>query len=378
MNHLAIATAAVAAVLLAALAVDVQAQFGVPGRGDPFGGLVPVVPPATAPVKKDTPKDDVPEPSPEPVKPLPPGTIRVHLHDGSVITGILATDTIEVETQFGTLKVPVDKVLSFTPGLDSQTDRMANLKKLIEDLGATSYSDRDKAEKKLLAMGLVIRSELKRHQDDKNAERRNRVRKILTALNEMADEEEPEDGSDAEQQWRRLDTIVTEPFTLAGRIRQKQFELVSKYGKLNIRLADLQRVERPRAGRQSIRRTVAVGGTFIVPRQYKNSHITVKAGDRVIIRADGTLNMTPWGSSAMSTPEGAPNYGWYIANKIPSGALVMRIGNSGQPEKVGSKHTFTAKKSGTLQFGIGMNASYVNHNFPGAYSVKVTIEPGRK
>ena len=372
------------AVLVAAVCAadqSVLAQFEIPAGVDPFGGRavpVPAQPAATSPSqppKKDT-AEDV-EPEPEPVKPLPPGTIRVHLHDGSLITGILSNNTIDVETQFGTLTVPVDKIMSITPGLDSQTDRLENLKKLIESLGAMSYSERDKAEKKLLSMGLVIRSELKRYENDKNAERKNRVQKILAALNEMAEDEDPAELESTEQ-WRRLDTINTEPFMLAGRIKQKQFELASRYGKLNIRLADIKRVERPQAGRQTIRRTVAVAGSNIVPRQYKNSHIMVRAGDRVRIRADGTLNMTPWGSSAMSTPDGAPNYGWYISNKIPSGALVMRIGGSGQPEKVGSKHTFIAKKSGTLQFGIGMNSSYVNHNFPGTYNVKVSVEPGKK
>ncbi|MCG8584805.1 MAG: hypothetical protein MI757_08860, partial [Pirellulales bacterium] len=304
------------------------------------------------------------------------GTVRVHLHDGSMITGVLSNESIEVATQFGRLTVPVDKIMSFTPGLDSQTDRMELLKTLIEQLGDKSYSARDAAEKKLVLMGAKIRDELERHRKDENAERRNRIQKILAAIAEMEDEDEPIDGDNKDRQpWRRLDTVVTEPFTLAGTIEQKQFELASKYGKLNIALADIKRVERPRTGREAYRRNVSVAGTNIAPNRFKNSHISVQPGDRVSIRADGVLRMTPWGSSAVSTPDGAPNYGWYINGKIASGALVMRLGSNGQPEKVGSKHTFTAKKAGTLQFGIGMNSSYVNHSFPGNYNLKVSVQP---
>jgi hypothetical protein len=332
--------------------------------------------PAVKPADKKPAEEAAPFVPPEPEVPLPLGTVRVHLHDGSVITGILGDEFIEVETQFGSLKVPVDKITSFTPGLDSQTDRMESLKKLIEELGDKSYSTRDKAEKKLLMMGTKIRGELLLHRTDKNAERRNRVQKLLATIDEMAeDDPQPVENATNSQPWRRLDTVVTRPFTLAGRIQQKQFTLNSKYGKLNIALADIHRVERPRSGREAYRRSVEVAGTNIAPRQFKNSHVAVQVGDRVTIKSDGVLRMTPWGSSAVSTPDGAPNYGWYINAKIPSGALVMRVGNTGEVLKIGSKHSFTAKKAGTLHFGIGMNASYVNHSFPGAYNLKIRVQP---
>ena len=346
----------------------------------PLAQLTPVASPVGTPATEVPTKDnsDAPVPAVEPAEELPPGTVRVYLHDGSVITGILANKSIEVATKFGRLTVPVDQIVSFTPGLDSQTQRMEDLKKLIDQLGDSSYSARDTAEKQLLAMGLKIRNELEMYRNDKNAERKTRVQKILAAMADLEDDETPDDGNEKSQPWKRLDVVMTQPFTLAGRIDQKQFQLASKYGQLNIALADIQRVERPRRGRESYRRTVAVAGTNIVPRQYKNSNITIQAGDRITIKADGVLQMTPWGTGAMSTPEGAPNYGWFVNAKIPSGALVMRVGNNDQPIKVGSSYTFTAKKAGTLQFGIGMNSSYVNHSFPGTYNLKISVRPAGK
>ncbi len=357
---------------------------------DPFGPPAVATPPSRVPPKRttsDKPNDGelrnkvdaTTEPMPIIKKTFPPGTVRVHLHDGSMITGIFADKTIEVETEFGVLKVPLDQITSLTPGLDSQTGRMEMLKKLIEELGDKSYSVRDKAEKKLMLMGAKIREELERNRRDENAERRTRVQKILAAIDEL-EEDGPSigEGNGDSQPWRRLDTVVTQQFTLAGQIKQKEFELVSKYGKLKISLADIRRVERPSTARSSYRRSVEVAGTNIAPRQYKNSHIVVQAGDRVSIRADGVLKMTPWGSSAMSTPDGAPNYGWYINAKIPSGALVMRIGSKGTPTKVGSRHTFTATKAGTLYFAIGMNASQANSSFPGTYKLKVSVQPAGK
>src|SRR5690606_29459477 len=46
-------------------------------------------------------------------------TVRVYLMEGSVISGTFTVDALTVKTEFGTLEVPVEHVLSFTPGLDS-------------------------------------------------------------------------------------------------------------------------------------------------------------------------------------------------------------------------------------------------------------------
>ena len=48
----------------------------------------------------------------------------------------------------------------------------------------------------------------------------------------------------------------------------------------------------------------------------------------------------------MAGPDGAPNYGWYVPNQIPGGALVAKIGDKGTIFKVGRQMTFTAKNSG--------------------------------
>jgi hypothetical protein len=72
-----------------------------------------------------------------------------------------------------------------------------------------------------------------------------------------------------------------------------------------------------------------------------------------------------------------PNYGWYIPNQIPGGALCARIGEKGQPFKVGRSLTFVAKTSGTLQFAIGIQGEYAGegYQFPGEYKLKLRVDP---
>ena len=60
---------------------------------------------------------------------------------------------------------------------------------------------------------------------------------------------------------------------------------------------------------------------------------------------------------------------------FPAGCLVAKIGSNGKPFRIGSKTTFTAKKSGTIYFGVAMNSSYANQTFPGQYKVKTRVSP---
>lgn len=313
------------------------------------------------------------------VKPLGPKFIRLHLLDGSVLSGDLTVSEIIVDTQFGKLVVPIDKIRSLTPGLDSYPQVSEQISTTIENLGSDDYKTREQAHRDLSAMGPKIRGELEKHTGDENAEIKRHITEILKEFDEQAEEREDDDEGQAnEQEWIRQDTVVTTDFTAVGRISPAEFKVESKYGPLTVKLADIQRGERLQEnGRSEIRRSLSVPGATLASRGFKSSGIRVQAGDRVNVKSDGTIVMSPWGGNAMSTPEGMPNYGWYIQNQIPSGALIAKIGDKGSPFKVGRSTTFVAKTSGVLQFAIGMPAEYSNegYQFPGEYKLKIKVDP---
>jgi hypothetical protein len=317
---------------------------------------------------------DVPRPQPAP---LAPQFMRLHLLDGSVIGGDLSIKEIEVATPFGKLVVPIEKVRRFEPGLDSNAALSAQIDKLIKDLGSDDYKTREEAQKALTALGGKVRKELERYSGDENAEIKRRVGEILKALEEQAEEQAGEDESAAEQPWIRLDTVVTTDFTVLGKVSPPQFKIASKYGPLTIQLADVKLAEREVVIRESLQKSVSVDGTNLAQRTFKNTGIRVKPGDKITLRADGNIIMSPWGEGASSGPEGGRNYGWYVANQIPGGALVARVGDKGSIFMVGRQSTFVAKQSGVLQLAVGMQAQYANpgYQFPGQYSVKIKIDP---
>lgn len=343
----------------------------------------PTVParPAEAVEKPDAANGDEPaEPEPSgPAVPVNPRLIRLHLMDGSVISGELSVDEIIVDTEFGRLTVPVTSIRSLTPGLDSHPQLSGRVQELIEALASDDYKAREQAQKDLQAMGLPIRPILETHADDENAERKRRIAEILKQFAEIADQEsafDEEQESGGSDVWQKHDTVVTTRFTVAGKISPATFTVHSKYGPLTVRLADVKTASRELdSGSRSIRRAVSVSGENLVQRTFKTSGVTVQKGDKVSIVADGQIVMTPWGSNSFSGPEGAPNYGTYSGN-IFTGALVAKIGSGGTVFKVGSRHAFTADRAGALQFAVAMNPSYASrgYNFPGQYNVKVRVD----
>lgn len=306
-----------------------------------------------------------------------PRYLKLHLFDGSVITGDLSIAEITVDTQFGKLVVPVEKIRRFSPGLDSFPEVSAEIEGKIKLLGNDDYKTREQAHKDLSAMGIKVQRELEKFSADENAEIKRHVGEILKEFEEAAEENSDDDEGQAEQPWIRLDTVVTTDFTVVGKISPADFKINSKYGDLNVKLADVRMAERDAGTKESFRKNVSVAGENLAQRSFKSTSIRVQAGDKITFKAEGSIVMSPWGSNASSGPDGAPNYGWYIPNQIPGGTLVARIGDKGAVFKVGRQLTLTAKNSGVLQLAIGMQGDYAGegYQFPGEYRVKLRIDP---
>jgi hypothetical protein len=304
--------------------------------------------------------------------PTDPDVVTLTLADGSKISGKLTVNEIKVTTSFGVLTIPVSKLVSFAPGLDSREDFAAHVKSLIDRMGDPQYSNREQAEKALLAMGPGIKAEIQEHLEDKNAEKVKNLKSLLEKLGELTEDEEEAKA----RPITRKDMVVTNQFTAAGQISPGEFEVISKFGKLTVKLADIQSLQRPTQRESELFKTVKVDGSqHIVQKGVLNTKIQVERGDRVTIKADGSIVMSPWGSEYTSNPDGDGNqYGWYTPNDIPGGALLGKIGNNDKPFKIGSSSSFTAKKSGTLYLAIGMNPGQANSSFPGTYNVKIRIE----
>lgn len=353
---------------------EVQLKAQKPEVADPDDAADPAEKEKTdKPAKKEPEKAEVPEPKPDPVDPQ---MIRLFLMDGAVIAGKLSITEVAVETSYGNLSIPISSLKSFTPGLGSHPELLSKIDKSIESLGSPDFGERELAQKTILKIGLPAREALKRFADDRDTERRTRIKTILNELDEIKEEEdEGEEGKtfDRESMVQR-DTVETTEFTLVGKIVPKSFSIASPYGPLTVKLSDIRRAQRSAEDKPDVKKTVTVEGTHLVQRGSMNTRIKVEKGDKITVDASGSITMTPWGNQAVTTPDGAPNYGWYVPNEIPSGALIGRLGEKGNFFKLGSRGTITATASGTLELAVAMQQDYAQNQFPGRFNVKIVVK----
>jgi hypothetical protein len=313
--------------------------------------------------------------SPPPVAGAASSTIRLHLMEGSVVTGRLSIAAMTVETPYGKLEVPVNQIVSITPGLDSHPEERKRIGRLILQLGSNSAAERDAAQRTLTEMGHLIQPELARYASDEDAERRTRIQKILAELEEVDIDDDAD--SMAPRPWISQDTVETTMFTVVGRITPQTFQVQTQFGPLNVSINDIRRGERESEQKPEIRKSLAINGGHLVQLNMVSAGIRLNRGDKVNVTADGKLVMSPWGNNATSSPDGSEQFQWYIPNQIAGGTLVGRIGSSGKVFKIGSKSTFTAPRAGALYLGIAMNPQFASqdYSYPGEYNVKIRVNP---
>ncbi|MEM9416199.1 MAG: hypothetical protein AAGA29_12100 [Planctomycetota bacterium] len=309
---------------------------------------------------------------------LPEGTMRFHLMDGSILTGTLAIDALPVDTEFGRLVVPIDSILSFAPGLNAHPVLAQRIDTLIEQLASPNAAQRDVAQAELISFGPGLIDELLQHAEDPDDERKLRIAAVLEAFYDMQSDPMAFDdaGDEKGPSLTRLDQVVTDGFTIAGAIAIPTFEIQSKFGMLTVNLGDIESAGIVTTAIPEVRRTVEVTATDMTRVAEKNTGIRLNRGDRVVIRAEGQITMSPWGNNAIATPDGCGQCGNYAGN-IMMGSLLGRVGDSGSDILVGSNHTFTADRSGTFYLSFALQPNWGRQQFPGKFTVRIRVIPAQ-
>ncbi len=309
------------------------------------------------------PADTVPAATTAATKPL--NDLKITLMDGSMLQGKISVPDLAIDTKFGTLKVPVDEIQSFAPGLQSHSQFDQQLQGYINDLAADAFADREKAQSALMRLGPAVRPELERQLKTAENEKAMRLQKILEDFDTQAEEETEKPTS-----WIKDDVIVTAGFTIVGRITTPGFAITSNYGTLQVKLADIREAKRDVGSEpEEIHKSISVPGQTFANRSYTTTTIKLNKGDQVQITATGIIVMQ--NNDLQSTPDGGSNFG--NIGGVMGGTLVGRIGESGAMIKIGSKASFTADHAGVLELGIASQGNYSNYSFTGEYQTKIRV-----
>jgi hypothetical protein len=332
-------------------------------------------------IKQDEVQDEEPTISTEALKSDEPKIddrfLRFQMWDGTVVSGIVSIAAIDIETEFGSLQIPIERLVDFRPGLVSLPELQAKVDGLVEKLGDREFKTRESAHRELVAMGPMLANMLATLDDGGDAERKKHLVKIKEEIEAMIEEEDGEASNNLEM-ISRGDRVQTPDFSIVGKLVQQEFEVKSKIGDLRIQLSDVVRADRGIVMKsQSLRKTLSVAGTTFFQKKPLSTKIRVSKGDRITITATGIVQWTNWSQTA--SPDGLPNQGNW--NGISNGALAARIGSDGSVVGVGSDNTFKAERSGILYLGIAMPDNYVKnkgYRWTGKFKAKVKVEPANR
>lgn len=304
-----------------------------------------------------------------------PRFLRFEMWDGTVVSGIVSIDAIDVDTEFGKLRIPIHRLVDFLPGLKSLPEFRNKVEQLVEELGDREFKTRESAHRELVELGPLLLNLLPTFKDDGSAERKKHLVKIREEVETLIEEQAEEAEKPVANGISEGDRIQTPDFAISGKILQEEFQVKSKIGDLRIMLADVKRADRGLVLKaQTMRKTIYVPGSTFFQKQPLSTKIRVSKGDKIAISATGVVQWTNWNQTA--TPEGLPNQGNY--NGLAVGSLAARIGKDGAIIGVGSDGDFTAKKSGILYLGIAMSDNYANstsYRWTGKFKAKLKVTP---
>jgi hypothetical protein len=287
---------------------------------------------------------------------------NIVLQDGSSFRGKLDIKSFEVETPYGKLVVPASDVIRIRVGKNSNKELKTKIDKLIADLGSKEFQTRETAQKELAKIGSKAYSEIEAATNSTDAEIATRAQALLAEIS-LGDDEEVQPNEDE---------IVTPTLTLRGTIKFDAFQLQTRFGVLKVDKKDVAVItlsEMADAGKivKLTDRNTAQSG-------WLDTGIRVKRGDRIVSTATGSIN---WVNSGYVTdPRGNPQIGqWTRINNQPIlyGALVGRIGPSGQFFLMGDKYSDKAAADGNLFIAIGCN--WGPQNATGEYKVRIEVRP---
>ena len=344
---------------LAPVAPSPDATPAQPGTGTtspPPGSAAPAAPPS---------------PPAKPAPPADPHLLRFYLVDGTVLIGKPAAKVLDIETRFGKLAVPLEKIRWIRPGYEQQAQRKASVAGWLDDLGSDDPAKRKAAAAELAKLGPGLRPQLLPMLQDASTIRVGEVKALIEKINEATPE--GDQGPFERSAISALDAIVTTEFAMLGRVTHASLSVANEYGTFELPIGQVKMIDRggaveQRAGSFTVNEQHLTGRTFAATK------IQIDKGDQIVLRATGQIQIPRYGTGAVSGPDGAANYGWYLNGKIPNGALLLRIGN-GETHKAGTSLKIVAKESGELHLGIGMNSRFVREGqaFPGEYKVEVTV-----
>ena len=297
--------------------------------------------------------------------------VKLYLRDGNILTGKTKITSVEVQTKYGKIVVPIKDLSSIELGIPADDKNKTNI---VSKLKALQNADEKTAEslfKSLTEMPIstipVIDAFL--FSDDYNADAYNGSYTPENVLSELKAK------YNVGTAYSQNDVVYfDDDYKIGGTYNFKSLSLTTEYGNLTIPREKIEKIESqyidPNAKDKRFKLAASKNISSNATGGWLKTGISLKAGQHFSISATGEIVLASL-SNEKYNPDGkvgvAPTVGTY-----PSyGNLVYKIGDAGTTMKAGSKFSGVAEASGMLYLSI--YETVYNASNTGYYSVKVAL-----
>lgn len=302
--------------------------------------------------------------------------LKLTLRDGSIVTGKVKIEKLDLKTNYGKLEIPLVDLQSIKIGVGRNTADesfvLTNLRKLAD----TNIVEQDKAYQSLINGKIgwisVIEDYLMANYSENIAT--NKIEDILNQLKSKF-----KIGID----YTEVDIFITNnDFIIGGFYDFENVDLSTDYGNLKIEKEKIQQIEILKTYNKQARIIKLMANKNISSNSnggWINTGINLSIGDTIELTSTGQIVLASLNGSKY-TPEGKPmsaseellDYnGESTSNKFAPtyGSFVFKIGESGVTIKAGTKYKEIIKSSGNLYLSI--YESVYNPQNTGCFIVKI-------
>ena len=304
---------------------------------------------------------DVREPAGDKEKEKPAqGTVAdVTMGDGSTVRVTLVSESVELETKYGKLKIPAADVrrieFAYRAGRGGEEGGGGG-----EALGSVEFEKREAASKELREIGLHAYPALEEAAKSPDAEVAKRGAALLGEIREKV----PAD----DLTFPKKDRLVTAEFTVTGLITSPTLRAKTSYfGEADLKLADLRVFQAAGAGNDR-KLTVDAAKFGSAPNQWMETATVLERGESLHLTASGQVDLWPQEPGQYMTS--AKGVGNVRPPAFSAGTLMGKVGENGAPFPVGEKYDGKAGASGKLYLHI--IPSHWGGPSAGSYEVKVS------
>ena len=314
----------------------------------------------------------------EPKKPARPATeVEIHFANGSAVKMTLDDTPIEIQTPYGKLSVPARdlKKIEFGVHLPDGLDKLID--QAVAELGNENFRVREAASVTLTKHGAHALPALVEASKSTDLELSKRAKALVAKMQQELPAEK--------FRTHMADTIVTPTFTVVGRIVTPALKAkVEYFGLGQFDLVDLRSL---RSTETPSEINVTVDGRYAAQGQQEwiATEFVFDGRSKLVVTATGQIDLFPQngnGDQFVSTPKGNPNGGAnrFVGGKagmgrqrVLPGALIGRIGESGEPFFLGDNYEGTpAGREGKLYLQVA--ASPWSNECSGSYAVKISTK----